>query len=192
MRRLFVLYSFSLGLAGAAQVTRSEVITELNYARQNPQVYANYILMRHMDQLAAHDKDCRRPVADWAAVSEAERALRAAKPAPPLQEFAPLDQAASDLVKDQAAHGGDGHAGSDGSSSKDRILRHAKGLKEYSEITYYGPEDARSMVITMLVDATNPARGNRHDLLDPVFHYVGVGTGPHARYKGMCIIEVAR
>src|SRR5580692_5995236 len=79
MRCLFVLY-FSLGGAGAAQVTRSEVIAELNYARQNPQVYASYILMRHMDQLAALDKDGNGPVENWAPVSEAIRALRAANP----------------------------------------------------------------------------------------------------------------
>ena len=195
MRRLMVLY-FGFVLAGAAQLNRATVVAELNYARRQPQVYANIIqqwtgyfrgrmlLLPGITAVMTNE--------GVAAVWEAVKALRATKPMGALAEFAPLDQAADDLVKDQGARGGRGHVGMDGSQPWTRMQRHATGLTGFGEANAYGPTDARSVVVGLLVDDGVPSRGHRQGLLNPVFRYVGVGYGRHATFKEMCVIDLAK
>jgi uncharacterized protein YkwD len=72
------------------------------------------------------------------------------------------------------------------------MQRHATGLSGFGEANAYGPTDARSVVIGLLVDDGSPDRGHRQILLSPGFRYVGVGYGRHATYKEMCVIDLAR
>ena len=186
MRRLFVLYA-SFVLVGAAQINRAAVVAETNYARQQPQAYADVIqqwaayfrgqllILPGITALMTHE--------GAPAVWEAVRALRATKPMGALTEFAPLDLAADDLVKEQGPRGGRGHVSLDGSQPWTRMQRHATGLTGFGEANTYGPTDARSVVIGLLVDDGVPSRGRRQNLLNPVFKYAGVGCGRHARTK---------
>jgi hypothetical protein len=196
MRRLLVLY-FSFVLVGAAQVNRAGVVAEINYARQQPQVYAGLIQqwaryfrgsLLMLPGMNAVVPTHEGPAAVW----EAVRALRATKPMGALTEFAPLDQAADDLVRDQGPRGGRGHVGLDGSQPWTRMQRHATGLTGFGEANAYGPTDARSVVIGLLVDDGVASRGHRQNLLNPVFKYAGVGCGRHATYREMCVIDLAR
>jgi hypothetical protein len=195
MRRLMILY-FSLVLAGAAQPEPSAVVAELNYARQQPQAYAGVI-----QQWAAYFRGQLRMLPGITAVMthegapavwEAARVLRATRPMGVLAEFAPLDLAADDLVKEQGPRGGRGHVSLDGSQPWTRMQRHATGLTGFGEANAYGPTDARSVVIGPLVDDGVPNRGHRQNLLNPVFKYAGVGCGRHATYKEMCVIDLAK
>jgi hypothetical protein len=195
MRRLLVLY-FSYVLVGAAQLNRAAVVAELNYARTQPQVYAGLI-----QQWAAYFRGrmlmLPRTVAVMTnegvpAVWEAVRDLKATKPMGALSEFAPLDLAADDLVRDEGPRGGRGHVGSDGSQPWDRMRRHANGLTGFGEANAYGPNDARSVVIGLLVDDGVPSRGHRHGLLNPIFRYAGVGYGRHTTFGVMCVIDLAK
>jgi hypothetical protein len=195
MRRLLVLY-FSYVLVGAAQLNRAAVVAELNYARQQPQVYAGLIQqwaryfrgrMLMFPGITAVMTNEGVP-----AVWEAVRALRATKPMGALTEFAPLDLAADDLVRDEGPRGGRGHVGADGSQPWTRMQRHATGLTGFGEANAYGPTDARSVVVGLLVDDGVPSRGHRHGLLNPIFKYVGVGYGRHATFKVMCVIDLAK
>jgi hypothetical protein len=195
MRRLSILY-FSFVLAGAAQINRAAVVAEINYARQKPQVYASLIqqwasyfrgqilMLPGITPVMTHE--------GVPAVWEAVRALRATSPMGALAEFAPLDLAADDLVRDQGPRGGRGHVGSDGSQPWTRMQRHATGLTGFGEANAYGPTDARTVVIGLLVDDGVPTRGHRQNLLNPVFRYAGVGSGRHTVYKEMCVIDLAK
>jgi hypothetical protein len=196
MRRLLVLY-FSFVLVGAAQITRAAVVAEINYARQQPQAYAGLIQqwvgyfrgrLLMLPGMAAVVPTHEGVPAVWEAVG----ALRATKPMGALAEFAPLDQAADDLVKEQGPRGGRGHVGLDGSQPWTRMQRHATGLTGFGECNAYGPTDARSVVIGLLVDDGVGNRGHRQNLLNPVFKYAGVGCGRHTTYKEMCVIDLAK
>jgi len=195
LRRLLFLY-FSLVLVGAAQLKPSAVVAELNYARREPQAYAGVIqqwtsyfkgrvlALPGITALMTHEG--APPV--W----EAVRALRATRPMGALAESAPLDLAADDLVKEQGPRGGRGHVSLDGSQPWTRMQRYATGLTGFGEANAYGPTDARSLVIGLLVDDGVPSRGHRQNLLNPVFRYAGVGCGRHATYKEMCVIDLAK
>ncbi len=195
MRRLTVL-SFSFVLVGAAQINRAAVVAELNYARQKPQDYAKviqqwtgYFRGKLLTLPGAMPIMTNEGVS---AVLEAVRALRATSPMGPLAESVPLDRAADDLVKDQGPRGGSGHIGADGSKPWTRMQRHATGLSGFGEANAYGPTDARSVVIGLLVDDGSSDRGHRQILLSPVFRYVGVGCGRHATFGQMCVIDLAK
>jgi len=195
MRRLLILY-FSVVLVGAAEINRAAVVAEINYARQQPQAYAGLIqqwvsyfrgqllMLPGRTAVMTHEG----APAGWVAV----RALRASKPMAALTEFAPLDQAADDFVREQGPRGGMGHVGLDGSQPWTRMQRHATGLTGFGEANAYGPTDARSVVIGLLVDDGVASRGHRQNLLNPVFKYAGVGCGRHATYKEMCVIDLAK
>jgi uncharacterized protein YkwD len=182
-------------LAGAAQVSRQAVVAELNYARQQPQAYANFIqqwvsyfrgrMLMLPGQTAAMTNE------GAPAVLEAVRALRATRPMSALAEFAPIDQAADDMVRDLGPRGGRGHVGSDGSQPWDRMRRHAQGLTGFGEAIAFGPTTARSIVIGLLVDDGVPSRGHRQGLLNPAYRYVGVGLGRHATLGQMCVVDLA-
>jgi uncharacterized protein YkwD len=195
MRRVLVL-CFSFALVGAAQIDRAAVVAELNYARQQPQVYASLIqqwagyfqgrllMQPGMTIVMTHE--------GVSAVWEAVRALRAIKRMGALKESAPLDQAADDFVKEQGPRGASGHVGLDGSQPWTRMQRHATGLTGFGEAIAYGPSNARSVVIGLLVDDGVSNRGHRRNLLNPVFKYAGVACGRHATYKEMCVIDLAK
>jgi len=195
LRRLLFLY-FSLVLVGAAQLKPSAVVAELNYARREPQAYAGVIqqwtsyfkgrvlALPGITALMTHE--------GAPAVWEAVRALRATRPMGALAESAPLNLAADDLVQEQGPRGGRGHVSLDGSQPWTRMQRYATGLTGFGEANAYGPTDARSLVIGLLVDDGVPSRGHRQNLLNPVFRYAGVGCGRHATYKEMCVIDLAK
>jgi hypothetical protein len=195
MRRVLVL-CFSFVLVGAAQINHAAVIAELNYARQQPQAYASLIqqwagyfkgrllMQPGMTAVMTHE--------GVAAVWEAVRALRATRAMGALKEFAPLDQAADDLVIEQGPRGGSGHVALDGSQPWTRMQRHTTGLTAFGEAIAYGTTDARSVVIGLLVDDGVSNRGHRRNLLNPVFIYAGVACGRHAKYKEMCVIDLAK
>jgi uncharacterized protein YkwD len=193
MRLLITFLSFVC--IGSAQVTRAAVIAELNYARTQPQAYANLVQQwtgrfdGKMLMLPGTNVMTNEGVA---AVWEAVRALRATHPMRALTEFPALDLAADDLVRDEGPRGGRGHVGSDGSQPWTRMQRHGKGLTGYGEANAYGPSDARSIVIGLLVDDGVPSRGHRLGLLNPIFTYAGVSYGSHATYRQMCVIDLAK
>jgi hypothetical protein len=194
MRLLTIYLSFIC--IGSAQVTRAAVIAELNYARQQPQAYANLIQqwagrfrgrMLMLPGTTAIMTNEGLP-----AVLEAVRVLRATKPMGALAESPALDRAADDLVRDEGPRGGRGHVGSDGSQPWTRMQRYAQGLTGFGEANAYGPTDARSIVIGLLVDDGVPTRGHREILLTRTFTYAGVSYGRHATYNAMCVIDLAK
>jgi uncharacterized protein YkwD len=109
-----------------------------------------------------------------------------------LAESTALDRAADDLVRDEGPRGGRGHVGADGSQPWTRMQRYAKGLTGFGEANAYGPTDARSIVIGLLVDDGVPSRGHRVGLLNPIFTLAGVSYGLHATYHAMCVIDLAK
>ena len=195
MRRFLTVY-FSLALVGSAEINRGAVVAEINYARQQPQAYAGLIQQwagYFRGQLLMLPERTAVMTHEGApAVWEAVRALRASKPIAALTEFAPLDQTADDFVREQGPRGGMGHVGLDGSQPWTRMQRRTTGLTGFGEANAYGPTDARSVVMGLLVDDGVPSRGHRQNLLNPVFKYAGVGCGRHATYKKMCVIDLAK
>ncbi len=55
----------------------------------------------------------------------------------------------------------------------------------------YGESNARTIVVRLIVDDGVRDRGSRLHIFGREFRRMGVATGPHARYRTMCVIEFA-
>jgi uncharacterized protein YkwD len=54
-----------------------------------------------------------------------------------------------------------------------------------------GEDDARMVVIQLLVDDGVPSRGHRKNLFNPDLHQAGAGAASHTEYGTVCVIDYA-
>ncbi|MEZ4655733.1 MAG: CAP domain-containing protein [Candidatus Eisenbacteria bacterium] len=173
----------------------TDALARLNWARAHPDSLALHLesllpcfegtVLRFPDGSLLQTKEGR------AAVVEAIAVLRQTPPLPPLSYSPGLSAAAADLVDYQGAHGRTGHSGRGGSSPGDRANRHGRWKSAISEAITYGPATGVRIVASLIIDDGVPDRGHRSTLLDPQFRVAGVAFGFHARYKFMCVFDLA-
>lgn len=172
-----------------------EVFYELNRVRRNPRGYANYVkeLLPYFDgNLLNYPGEISLVTQEGAAaVKECYDALLSAQPLDSLRPSRGLSMAARDHVEDQGETASTGHDGSDGSSPFDRMERYGAWLKTAGENIDYGNQNARRIVLSLLIDDGVPSRGHRANILNPDFKAVGIACGPHKRYRYMCVMDLA-
>jgi uncharacterized protein YkwD len=173
-----------------------EVIIEINMMRTDPAMYARtYLvplreyfegtLLHYPGEIAMVTNEGASPL------EECIRELECTQPLPPLSPRKGLVLAARDHTVDQGRTGQIGHTGSDGSSFEARVSRYGKWQYSAGENISYGYQDARKIVIALLVDDGVPTRGHRKNLLHKNFNVVGVEVGPHREYREMCVMDFA-
>lgn len=167
------------------------VFEELNLARTNPQTYVK-ILQNYRSQFQG--RLVKRPgkidlmtVEGTAAVDEAIRELKQRKPMREFRISRGMSLAAKDHVKDTGPKGSTGHSGTDGSKPFDRMNRHGKWLRSAGENISYGNDEARAVIIQLIVDDAVAGRGHRKNIYNPSFEVVGIACGPHKVYGTMCV-----
>jgi uncharacterized protein YkwD len=165
----------------ARAATDSAILDELNLARTQPAAYADIVTARMRDL----------PVADNRCVTEAIAFLRRQHPLEPLQAVPGLAASARDHVADQGATGETGHRGTDGATPWSRMARWGQWTGRAGENISYGYWDARTIVVTLIVDQGVPDRGHRKNIFCRDFKVAGIASGPHARYGAMCVMDFA-
>jgi len=172
-----------------------EVAAETNQLRRDPTSYVASLeaLLPRFDGLVLErrGRPFLRTEEGASAVQEAITALRAARPAPPLEWSPGLARAASDHVRDQGPVGGTEHEGTDGSDPARRMERYGRWRGAVAENIAYGENPAREVVLQLLIDDGVPARGHREALLDPEWGVSGVACGRHRDYGQMCVMDYA-
>ena len=173
----------------------SEVVREINFARQHPDTYAKLIEQRKKffngklyqppGEVAILTKEGKK------ALDEAIRFLRRTKPLPPMRPSKGMSLAARDHVKDQGPDGKLQHEGSDGSQPWDRVSRYGDWQVTVGENIAYGEKTARDIVIGLIVDDGVPGRGHRKNIFNAEFLVIGVAFGEHKKYRTMCVIDFA-
>lgn len=182
--------------AGYLSPTEKAVLFEINKVRNNPARYADEYLepmktyydgnkLVYPGQVPIITSEGRK------ALDECIRFLKNASPAGPLQPEKGLFLAAHDLVKDQGKNGGIGHFGKDGSKPVDRIERYGNWDVSAAENIAYGIDDARRVVISLLIDDGVPDRGHRANILNPSFSVIGISCGGHPGYGSVCVMDFA-
>jgi uncharacterized protein YkwD len=186
------------GLAAVAPTTyaalEQEITREINLARTRPAEYAAFL-----EQLRPfyRGREYRRPGSvafmteeGVAALDEAVRHLRSARPAAVLEVSDGMCAGAAVLVKDQAGSERTGHKGADGSFCEQRVGRFGAWKEPIGENLSYGAETARERVIALLIDDGFANRGHRQRLLNPAFKVVGVACGAH-QLGAVCVVTLA-
>lgn len=147
-----------LALASFSSLSRandsSSVIEEMNLARTNPQQYASIVEARMQSV----------PMADPRCVAEATSFLRRQHPLPPLQSASGLMASAQEQVQEQGPQGVIGHRGAGGSTPWSRMSKQGQWVGRAGENISYGYPNARSIVVTLIVDQGVPDRGHRKNI----------------------------
>jgi len=181
----------------APYLTRFErkVLAEQNLARTDPRAYVEFA-RRHRRRFSGKSfRNSNGAMVETqegtAVVDEAIAFLEKVRPCPALTPSSGLSLAAADHVKDTGPPGIAGHTGTDGSQPVDRIGRHGKWQGLVGENIAYGIDDARAIVLQLIIDDGVLDRGHRKNIFNRDYRVSGIHTGDHAEYGSMCVITYA-
>ena len=172
-----------------------EVVSELNLARTQPKVYAKFLAeyAKHYDgyDVRFTDEVTLTTNEGIAAVNEAIRFLNNQKPLKKLTLDKGLCLSAKDMATMQGATSQIGHVGPDGSSPTTRLVRQGDWDGLCIENIDYGNNNARRIVISMIINDGIKTRAFRKSIFEPRYRQVGVACGPHQAYDYMCVVDYA-
>lgn len=175
--------------AGAAAGERLSqgVLDEINFARTQPQAYAEWL------QEEAEDSG-RRGGERWAdndphAVAEAIDFLMRQDPLPPLRPHEGLEAAAREHALSQGPSGDVGHTSPGGQRLGQRLAQQGVFAGTAAENISYGQATPRDVVRQLVVDSGVPGRGHRQNIFGRSYQAAGVGCSEHRRYGAMCVID---
>jgi uncharacterized protein YkwD len=173
----------------------NSVVHEINMARTAPKDYASLLeqCRKYYDKkiLRLPGKTPILTKEGVKAVVEAIRFLHSLQPLPPLIPSEGMFSGAKDHVKDQGSAGSSQHKGSDGSQPSDRVNRYGTWEKSIGENISYGSDQARDIVMGLIIDDGVPSRGHRKNIFNSDFRVIGVACGPHPAYRDVCVITFA-
>lgn len=197
--RLFAILALFAAPAAALANERAPleeaVLQRINFARQNPQAYA--------DQLRTYrtwfkgnilylpgDRNGVYLEEGVSAVDEAIAFMERQRPLPPLSRAELLGLAARDHAAEQGPKGVIGHGSLDGASPGVRVKRRGGDIYVGENISY-GFDDPDEVVRQFIVDDGVADRGHRHALFSTDYRFAGVGCGRHAEYRHMCVVDMS-
>lgn len=179
---LLFLLILAANLPAHADDLSRDVLNEINLARRNPAKYAEIVA-----GTAATFRGSEGPKA----VREAVKFLRKAKALSPLAWSEGIGQAALTHALDIGPRGGNGHRGAGGETPWKRMERFGTWRGYAGENIDYGHSDARSIVISLIVDNGVPSRHHRANLFSKNFRVAGIAVASHARCGTLCVIDFA-
>jgi len=192
---LLAVSALALPQIAIAESLESDVLAEINFAREHPQDYADEL--RQYRGMFEGRMVYLPGEADGRVTREGVRAVDAAiafldrqRPLPPLDPAMVLARAAADHSDDQGRSGRFGHI-SGGRTVGQRVLRRGGGIY-VSETISYGYSNPREVVRQLIIDDGVATRGHRAILFAPWLRYAGVGCGEHAVYAYMCVIDFSQ
>jgi uncharacterized protein YkwD len=173
-----------------------QTLIELNLARTDPHGYAD-ILREFLRQFQGKSyclpgsETMVRTSEGVKVVNEAIRFLLRQTPLPPLDWSRGLAAAAEELVDDEGKSGAVGHEGKLSGGPSKRIGRHCARQGMFGENIFYGPGEARLVIMSLIIDDGVPNRGHRKNIFARKFDKAGVACGYHPRFDEMCVIDFA-
>jgi uncharacterized protein YkwD len=200
MRVLFLTVWLLLIQASAVialdQSLAKQVLAEINQARTQPRSYAGFLRefrthFRGITYSLAGSTTRVQTSEGVKAVDEAIKYLLRVKQLPPLAWSDGLSAAAGDLAEEQGRTGDTGHSGPQSGTMRERVEHHGEWSGRIGENIGYGPEDARSMVMQLIIDDGVPDRGHRKNIFSAGFTTAGVECGSHPRFGSMCVMDFA-
>ena len=172
-----------------------EVVQEMSDARVRPRAYAKHLReLRPYFEGSLWHRPGRVPLRTEegvAALDEAIAFLESAAPLGPLRFNEGLAAAAAAHARDVGPRGSLDHRGADGSRLSDRLNRLGAWHGLIAEAISTGEDEARQVVIQLLVDDGVPGRGHRRTIFDPGLHQAGAGSGPHRTFRVVTVVDFA-
>ena len=171
------------------------VLEELNVARTAPMKYVEYLKdrrSRFKGNVFIGTPGVRTMTREGtAAIDEAIAALSKQAPLAALTFSEGLALAALDHVRDTGPKGLISHEGSDDSNPGARVRRYGRIGIASGECISYGYDEARKIVMALIIDDGVAGRGHRRNIYNAQFRLAGIACGPHKTFKHMCVIDFA-
>ncbi|MCI0512443.1 tetratricopeptide repeat protein [candidate division KSB1 bacterium] len=169
-----------------------EVVAEINRLRTNPAEYADQYVAPFKIHFQGNliTEPGKVSIITHEGVAAVEECYQVLKKTAAMRALLPargLSRAAKDHVTGQGPTGDTGHDGVDGSRMSERIARYGNWGGGCAENISYGHNDARRIVLQLIIDDGVASRGHRKNLLNASYRFVGVACGAHARYGYMCV-----
>jgi uncharacterized protein YkwD len=176
----------------------AEIAREITSLREDPPAYAKY-LEHHLENrwedeytFIGLDGTTRfKSVEGKAAVREAIGELKQTSPMKGMGTDVFLERSSADHATDSNENNLTGHVGSDNSKTEDRISRYCLWKGSCGENIDYGNDDAREIIMHLIIDDAVPDRGHRKNLLSPHFALVGSVLCAHPKYRVCCVMNFA-
>lgn len=164
------------------------VVKEMNLARTNPSLYAEKYIEPMLEQFngmifTGYGYNLRTNEGA-AAVRKCITVMKSIAPMTALQPDESLAHAAKDWVDIQSPTSNIGH-GSGADYFATRIARYGT-WRGCAENIAYGFNDARRIIVQLLIDDGVSNRGHRANIFGNYTH-VGVSCGGHQTYRYMCV-----
>lgn len=184
---------FSVSSEAQSSNLESDILSEINRVRSNPQAYAEWI-ENNRAKLAYTPQNLKT----------IDEAIRALKSSPKLSQIAdsPLAyKAAKAHLDEQLPTGMFSHSGKDGSSVDKRLKRVGKLTGAYAEnAVLLNPEDpltAERVVLIWIIDDLVSSRLHRKTLLDKNYTLAGIACGKFPASKtykdfSVCVADFAQ
>ena len=104
-----------------------------------------------------------------------------------------MNRAAQDHADDSGENGSVGIVDSNGSTMSDRIERYSQWEGQIGESCSYREiyDGGHEIVLALLIDDGVWNRGNRNNIFNPEFNYVGIGLAKHSVYGQICVMDYA-
>lgn len=174
---------------------KAHLVEELNALRSDPRAYARKIEAR----LRYYDgRRLKLPgqitIVTTEGIGAAREAMGELIETSPVRTVSPsnaLARSAFDHAADLGSSGEMSHRGSDGSTPSMRMQRYLPQVRSTAEVITFGPADAESVLIDLLVDDGVRDRGHRRILLDSRYTIAGAGCAPHRSFGTVCVIDLA-
>jgi hypothetical protein len=191
-----LLLPFSATGFSAEKDLAQQTLAEINLARRNPPLYANNLRefrkkFRGGSHLLPGTDIQVRTCEGVKGVDEAIRFLSRQKPLPPLSWSTGLAAAAAELADEEGESGAVGHVGKASGGPRERIERHGEWQGTIAENITYGPDEARQVVMNLIIDDGVPDRGHRKNIFSRAFARAGAACGHHPVYGTVCVIDFA-
>lgn len=169
-----------------------DIVLEQNKARYNPAKYSELYIKKRADNFIGNNyvslKQLPLKTAEGpAAVMECYIEMQKMESLPPLKPEKGLYLAALEHVYTQGATKETGHTGVNGESPFDRIKKHGT-YKQAAENITYGFNNAREIVISLLIDDNVPDRSHRKIIMSKNYDQTAASFGSHKEYKNMAVI----
>ena len=152
-----------------------QILEEINFARTNPTEYVK----TRLEPLLTDETDETQK-----AIKELIRKMLGMPAQSPMIYVRTLENAAKEWVRSQSSTADTAYD----QNWEARIGKYCM-WNGGSESLYFGAANPENMVREMLIDAENPSRSRRENILSRVYTHIGAATGVHAKYEGICLIE---
>jgi len=180
---------------GSVTAHERAVVQEMSDARVRPKAYATYLKeLRPYFEGRLWNRPGRVPLRTEegvAALDEAIAFLESQRPMGPLRFNEGLARAARLHAQDLGPRGSLEHTGHDGSRLSDRLNRLGRWHGLIAENISTGEEEARDVVLQLLIDDGVAGRGHRRNLFNPDLHQAGAGSAPHRDFRVVTVIDYA-